>query len=139
MKEFDYEKAKAGAPVCTRDGKPARIIFWDARSATPNGDHYPIVALIEEENGIEYPNTFAKNGLSYLDRQDPDDLMMADIKHEGYVIMCKAQFPPYAILHNAREDFTVHCRIFPSEQAAKEAAELESFPYETIAHIEWTE
>ena len=54
MKEFDYEKAKAGAPVCTREGKPARIIFWDAKGISNDGKQYPIVALLEED-GVEYP------------------------------------------------------------------------------------
>lgn len=29
MKEFDLEKAKAGHPVCTRDGHEARILCFD--------------------------------------------------------------------------------------------------------------
>lgn len=28
MKEFDLEKAKAGHPVCTRDGYEARILLY---------------------------------------------------------------------------------------------------------------
>lgn len=41
MKEFDLEKAKAGHPVCTRDGKEARILCFDRIG------HRPIVALVK--------------------------------------------------------------------------------------------
>ena len=30
MKTFDLEKAKAGAPLCTREGFRARIVCFDA-------------------------------------------------------------------------------------------------------------
>lgn len=41
FKPFDLEQAKAGKPVCTRDGRKARIICFDLK----NGNH-PIVAVI---------------------------------------------------------------------------------------------
>lgn len=41
MKNFDLEAAKAGAPVCTRAGFPARIICSDARN-----EEFPIVAMV---------------------------------------------------------------------------------------------
>lgn len=41
FKPFDLEQAKAGKPVCTRDGRKARIICFDLK----NGNH-PIVAAI---------------------------------------------------------------------------------------------
>lgn len=43
-KPFDLEQAKAGKPVCTRDGREVRIICFDAEL-----ENYPIVALVEEE------------------------------------------------------------------------------------------
>lgn len=44
LKEFDLEAAKAGKPVCTRDGRKARIICFDAKC------NKPIVALIYDCN-----------------------------------------------------------------------------------------
>lgn len=55
MKPFDLEKAKAGAPLCTREGFRARIVCFDA-----NNDRFPIVALLEGEDGKEYPASFTK-------------------------------------------------------------------------------
>ena len=42
FKPFDLEQAKAGKPVCTRDGRKARIICFDTKTL---GD-YPIIALV---------------------------------------------------------------------------------------------
>lgn len=45
MKPFDLEAAKAGKPVCTRDGIKARIICFDVI----NKSNYPIIALLEDK------------------------------------------------------------------------------------------
>ena len=42
VKPFDLQKAKAGKPVCTRDGRKARIICFDAKGT------FPIIALVDE-------------------------------------------------------------------------------------------
>lgn len=56
MKPFDLEKAKAGAPLCTREGFRARIICFDA-----DNDRFPIVALIKDSNSSnEYPVSLTK-------------------------------------------------------------------------------
>lgn len=47
LKPFDLEAAKAGKPVCTRDGRKARIICWDKKG------NYPIVALIQENENLK--------------------------------------------------------------------------------------
>ena len=47
LKEFDLEAAKLGKPVCTRDGRKARIICFDRIDST--GLNLPIVALIQCE------------------------------------------------------------------------------------------
>lgn len=47
LKPFSLEAAKAGKPVCTRDGHKARIICFDRK------DNTPIVALIECVNHVE--------------------------------------------------------------------------------------
>lgn len=42
-KPFNLEEAKAGRPVCTRNGQEVRIICFNAKS-----ENYPIVALVKE-------------------------------------------------------------------------------------------
>lgn len=134
MKEFDIEKAKAGAPVCTRDGNPVRIICWDAKD--PN---FPIIALVDSDD-VETVENYTDDGFWQKDKTDHElNLMMATVKYEGYVLICKSGYSPQTFLRNARSDFSVQCRIFPSERAAKEAADAEKYTYEAIAHIEWEE
>ena len=73
MKEFNLEEAKAGKPVYTRDGRPARIICWDRKSYKTT--EYHIVALIKTEIDEEIC-TYTKQGYSSSCR-GKDDLMMA--------------------------------------------------------------
>ena len=79
LKPFDLEAAKAGKPVCTRDGRKARIICFDKEG------EQPIVALIEN-NGVESINTFFLNGHIYSRSEEvAGDLMMLPERHEGWV------------------------------------------------------
>lgn len=78
MKPFDIEKAKAGHPVCTRDGRKARIICFDVK-----GDDYPIIALIDDGES-EYTRYYNKKGKTE-DYPDGYDLMMATEKRTGWI------------------------------------------------------
>ena len=85
LKPFDIQKARAGKPVCTRDGRKARIICFDV-----NNDK-PIVAVICCKDGKEtYPYTFYPNGLN-MDNNvfSNTDLMMLPEKKEGWVNVYK--------------------------------------------------
>ena len=86
MKPFDLEKAKAGAPVCTREGFNARIICFDA-----NNDRFPIVALIIDSNSSnEYPVSLTKKGRFSDGAADSQkDLFMAGEKKEGWINIYK--------------------------------------------------
>ena len=79
MKPFDIGKAKAGHPVCTRNGMNARIICWDKK-----GDGYPIVALLGEE--VEEYGCYTMTGRFVgEDSVHKYDLMLKDNTKEGYV------------------------------------------------------
>lgn len=82
LKEFNLEAAKAGKPVCTRDGRKARIICFDL-----NNKNFPIVAIINcdtEENAYQYDI----DGI--CDEHDNNlNLMMSSEKKEGWVIIHK--------------------------------------------------
>ena len=77
LKPFDLEAAKAGKPVCTRDGRKARIICFDAKRM-----HQPIIALITQYNGVEYIETYYSNGCfnDDINSQSDYDLMMLSEK-----------------------------------------------------------
>lgn len=82
LKEFNLEAAKAGKPVCTRDGRKARIICFDL-----NNKNFPIVAIINcdtEENAYQYDID------GVCDEHDNNlNLMMSPEKKEGWIIIHK--------------------------------------------------
>lgn len=82
LKEFNLEAAKAGKPVCTRDGRKARIICFDL-----NNKNFPIVAIINcdtEENAYQYDID------GVCDEHDNNlNLMMSSEKKEGWIIIHK--------------------------------------------------
>ena len=84
LKPFDIQKAREGKPVCTRDGRKARIICFDVK-----GSMYPIIALIEESEE-EILCSYMPNGRSYKNEKECiDDLMMLPEKKEGWVNVYK--------------------------------------------------
>lgn len=82
FKPFNLEQAKAGKPVCTRNGQKARIICFDVKSK-----NYPIMALIEDENSIqEIPATYTNEGRFNHDNPIHTlDLVMLSVKREGWI------------------------------------------------------
>ena len=87
LKPFDIQKAREGKPVCTRDGRKARIICFDRK------DIKPIVALVTFINGtsvIEKAFYYFEDGY-HLSKNDNNiyDLMMLPEKKEGWVNVYK--------------------------------------------------
>jgi len=70
---FDLEKAKAGAQVITRNGRPVTICRYDVK----NKD-YPILGLVELVDGKEVPQAFTESGKSFNgdDQERPFDLFI---------------------------------------------------------------
>lgn len=74
MKPFNLEEAKAGKPVCTRDGRRVEILSFE----NPNAN-YPILARIFSNNTNYDEFSFTQQG--YLVNEDKEfkaDLMMAE-------------------------------------------------------------
>ena len=78
LKPFNLEAAKAGKPVCTRDGRKARIICFDKK------DCKRIVALVQVNNETEVLYDYYNNGSVFHSDSD-NDLMMLPEKKEGWV------------------------------------------------------
>lgn len=76
MKNFDLAAAKAGAPVCTREGKGARIICADRRGCSGR-----IIALLDRgsREGIEF---YYADGRFGGCNNNERDLMMRDDDYE---------------------------------------------------------
>jgi len=121
LKPFDLEAAKAGKPVCTRNGQEVRIICFDAKLK-----NYPIVALVKEKGSTqEYLHTYTNEGRIYYKNPTHSlDLVMPLKKKTGWV----------NIFVNG--EYTVS-NIYTTEQSAKVNAII-SKAVDTI-QIEWYE
>lgn len=128
LKPFDLEAAKAGAPVVTRDGRPARIICFDAKSLNN------IIALVED-GGSEEPISVTPDG-EYSPCFGPsnNDLFMVTVKREGWVNMYKTGCA-------SGDDILVHRagNIFKTYEAAKDTATRECDTYIGTFRVEWEE
>ena len=84
LKPFDIQKAREGKPVCTRDGRKARIICYDRQS-----DHgFPLVVLVEN-TGAEKDEDVRCYRLNGTTTEPSYNLMMLPEKKEGWVNVYK--------------------------------------------------
>lgn len=120
MKPFNIEEAKAGKPVCTREGEPARVICWNKKDKT-----YPIVALVGKE---EFLSTYTEEGLCEKGKEGKTDLMIASEKHEGWVNLYRSDSGKVGS----------GSKIFKSESEAKQGRSGDE-RYVTTIKIEWEE
>ena len=132
LKEFDLEAAKAGKPVCTRDGRKVRIISFD-RKFLFKGVSYPIIALVEDTAKEETIYGYNEKGKVIIENDTPykDDLMMLPQKKEGWVNVYKSHERGNTI------SFIV-ASIYPTKEEAKKSYVVE-FDYVDTVKIEWEE
>lgn len=71
--DFDIEKARNGAKLVTRDGRPARIICYDRNT---NELVKPLLCLIVGDEGFEYIKSLTFNGKMDDDCSSCDDLFI---------------------------------------------------------------
>lgn len=81
MKPFDIELAKQGKPVCTRDGRKARIICFDRY----NRQLRCIVALVTESTGLEELYAYTLEGKISSNEKSDHDLVMVSEKKTGWI------------------------------------------------------
>lgn len=89
MKPFNLEEAKAGKPVCTRDGRSARVVDYDYN---PNKGA-PILAVMPRPDGTansvhSYSATGKFTGIG--DGTSGLDLFMAPVQRTVWVNLYKA-------------------------------------------------
>lgn len=123
LRPFDLEAAKAGKPVCTRDGRKARIICFDAKYDKP------IVALIYDCNK-ETVLQYLESGRFFVDQIDKYDLMMLPQKKEGWVNVYKS--------YNVGKTIPCMASIYPTKEEAKKSSVV-GFDYVDTVKIEWEE
>ena len=100
LKPFDIQKAKEGRPVCTRDGRKARIIAFDRKGFRA------IVGLVDDGDK-ETLMLYDEAGRSIGDVSE-FDLMMPPEKKEGWVNVYKER------CHESKEE-AISCRACDME------------------------
>ena len=124
MKPFDLEKAKAGAPVQTRNGKPARIICFDALYEKP-------ICAFVTEFGMTHVFFYDEEGCCYTEhtRENNYDLMMVSVEKTGWVN-----------IYEISGERHVSC-IYPDKKTAckKQASEAVLGKYIDCIEISWEE
>lgn len=127
LKPFDLEAAKAGKPVCTRDGRKVRIISFD-RKFLFKGVSYPIIALVEDTAKEETIYGYNEKGKVIIENDTPykDDLMMLPQKKEGWVRIYKSASNVYYLSSN----------IYKTEEEAKHSSDC---CYVGASKISWEE
>ena len=87
---FDINLAKQGKPVCTRDGRKARIVCFDRRLFYKNVS-YPILALVERSDGEDDVCGYNEKGKVLIEdgAEYKDDLMMLPEKKVGWINVYK--------------------------------------------------
>ena len=120
FKPFDLEAAKAGKPVCTRDGRKARIICFDAKC------NKPIVALIYDCNK-ETVLQYLENGRFFVDQIDKYDLMMFPQKKEGWIN-----------IYTSYDGIETGISVYETKEIAKKGVD-NSVSYLGTIKIEWEE
>ncbi len=105
MKPFDLAKAKAGAPVITRDGRKARILSFDLCNR-----YYPVAAAFSDSGGVEGVVSLTNEGKCFADKDSANDLFMAPVKREGWVNLYRPapggaqDCYPQPLIFNTREE-----------------------------------
>ena len=123
LKEFNLEAAKSGKPVCTRDGRKARIICFDAKCTLP------IIALVTNTGGNESLIRYYSNGSFTNLNEAGCDLMMLPEKKEGWVN-----------LYRDEESKRVYCGefIFSEREKAEKHYECNDTKVATV-FVNWEE
>lgn len=122
LKPFDLEAAKSGKPVCTRDGRKARIICFD------RNDLYPIVALIECEDGKEIIGAYSKDGQTEIDEIKGTNLMMLPEKKGRWM----------NVYRNKKGEYWSEQVLFSTKKDAIDFVH-DNAQYVTTVKVEWEE
>ena len=121
---FDINLAKQGKPVCTRDGRKARILCYDFKQ----NEEYPILVAVENKDGKECALLYSNDGISEMYKSSNNELAMFLEKKEGWVNVYKKEQNRYVK------------GIFPSREIALNSiSEKSRNKYIATIKITWEE
>lgn len=123
-RKFDFDAARAGAPVQTKRGEDVRIVRFDLKSTS-----HSIVAIVSCGN-IEKAFVYTKDGIC---RGTESDLVMAPDKFEGWVNV---------YYDEQKMEFVTGVKIYATEGQAEDASTIGEWSRNlvkvSIAKIEFT-
>lgn len=126
LKPFDLEAAKAGKPVCTRDGRKARIISFDR-----HGEDCPIIALVVDSKNAECEEVidYTLDGIcnENIINHNKYDLMMFPQKKEGWIN-----------IYTSYDGIETGISVYETKEIAKKGVD-NSVSYLGTIKIEWEE
>lgn len=126
LKPFDLEAAKAGKPVCTRDGRKARIISFDR-----HGEDCPIIALVVDSKNAECEEVidYTLDGIcnENIINHNKYDLMMFPQKKEGWIN-----------IYTSYDGIETGISVYETKEIAKKGID-NSVSYLGTIKIEWEE
>lgn len=126
LKPFDLEAAKAGKPVCTRDGRKARIISFDR-----HGEDCPIIALVVDSKNAECEEVidYTLDGIcnENIINHNKYDLMMFPQKKEGWIN-----------IYTSYDGIETGISVYETKEIAKKDID-NSVSYLGTIKIEWEE
>lgn len=125
MKPFDLELAKAGNPVQTRDGRPARIVCYDIVGERQIG--VLLTCITSKGEKFEVMHAYYENGRFNKNVDNDLDLFMATTKKEGWGNIY------------AKGDKREIGHLYESEKEAKDCVIDNDPTYITTTKIEWEE
>ena len=88
MKPFNLEEAKAGKPVCTRDGRDVRIVCFDRLVDCSKTGNSNIVFLVKERDFEKICVSYCSGNLVSF-TENPLDLFMKSEKKKLYIAVNK--------------------------------------------------
>lgn len=127
MKQFSLDEylKNPTRPIVTRDGRSVRIVCTDGRY-----ENYPIIALVEDEDGKKDVETYTIEGSSIDGYEHPCDLFFAPEKKSGWVNIYRTTFgTQVGEIYNSKEDAETLAKDYERAVAA----------YVTTIKIEWEE
>lgn len=125
MKPFDIELAKAGHPVCTRDGRAVRILCYDFITQ----EDTPIIALVRLSEKQEGIICYKADGRNFAPGMAELDLVMVPEKREGWV----------NVFINSCSGLKSTDRIYSTKAEALKNIDTKSPHYIDTVKIEWEE
>lgn len=138
MKPFNIGHAKQGKPVCTRDGRKARIICFDRRLFYKNVS-YPILAVVERSDGEDDVCGYNEKGKVLIEdgAEYKDDLMMLPEKKEKWINIYKST--TNYITGKSITSYIPGGSLYDTEEAAKAVADMADDDYITTTKVSWEE